>query len=148
VCTLREVADATLGDDVDAALSPLAGDESAPLAHHVVTEMHRVDAAAAELRAGRIDHLGPLLDASHRSLRDDFRVSCPELDLAVEATVGAGALGARMTGGGFGGSAIALLSARDVPAVAAEVDDAFGAAGFERPRFLRAIAAGPGARVG
>jgi galactokinase len=147
VCTLREVADATVADDVDEALRPLAGDHTSPLAHHVVTEMHRVDAAAAELRAGHVDGLGPLLDASHRSLRDDFRVSCLELDLAVDASVGAGALGARMTGGGFGGSAIALVAAKDAPAVAAAVDDAFAAAGYRQPRFLEAVAAGPGARV-
>jgi galactokinase len=150
VCSLRDVADATAGTDphaVDDTLRPLAGDESAPLARHVVTEMHRVDAAAAELLAGHIDNLGPLLDASHRSLRDDFRVSCPELDLAVEASVAAGAIGARMTGGGFGGSAIALLPASAVTTVASAVDEAFTAAGFRRPRFLRAIAAGPGGRI-
>jgi galactokinase len=100
------------------------------------------------LRAGRIDHLGPLLDASHRSLRDAFRVSCPELDLAVDASVGAGAVGARMTGGGFGGSAIALVPVGDLTAVATAVDEAFVAVGFRRPRFLEAVAAGPGARVG
>jgi galactokinase len=148
VCTLRDVADATAGDDVGDALRPLAGDESAPLAHHVVTEMHRVDSAAAALRAGRVDELGPLLDASHRSLRDDFGVSCPELDLAVDASVGSGALGARLTGGGFGGSAIALVPAGELQAVAAAVDEAFVAGGFRRPRFLRAAASGPGARVG
>ena len=148
VCTLRDLADATAGDDVDEALRPLGGDGSAPLAHHVVTEMHRVDAAAAGLRAGRIDELGPLFDASHRSLRDDFRVSCPELDLAVDASVGSGALGARLTGGGFGGSAIALVPTGELHAVAAAVDEAFVAGGFRRPRFLRAVASGPGARVG
>lgn len=150
VCTLREIADATAGAGaaaIEEALRPLAGDESAPLAHHVITEMHRVDAAVEELRAARIDHLGPLLDASHRSLRDDFRVSCPELDLAVEASVGAGAIGARMTGGGFGGSAIALVPAGDLEATATNVDEAFGAAGLQRPGFLRAIAAGPGGRL-
>ncbi len=128
--------------------SPLAGDETFPLAHHVVTEMHRVDAAAAELRAGRIDRLGPLLDASHRSLRDDFGVSCPELDLAVEAARTAGAFGARMTGAGFGGSAIALTAAGAAVDVASAVDRAFTEAGFSRPAFLLATAAGPAGRVG
>jgi galactokinase len=147
VCTLRDVADATRDGAVDAALRPLADDESAPLARHVVTEMHRVDAAAAELRAGHLDGLGLLLDASHRSLRDDFRVSCPELDLAVETSLRAGADGARMTGAGFGGSAIALVPASDGPAVAVAIDEAFVAAGLRRPRFLRAVAAGPGGRI-
>jgi galactokinase len=148
VGTLREVADATTVDGVADALRPLAGDETFALAHHVVTEMHRVDAAAAELRAGRIDRLGPLLDASHRSLRDDFRVSCPELDLAVEATRTAGAFGARMTGAGFGGSAIALTRAGAAVDVASAVDRAFTAAGFTQPAFLLATAAGPAGRVG
>jgi galactokinase len=147
VCSLREVADATDERGVDDALRPLAGDESAPLARHVVTEMHRVDAAVTQLRAGRIDDLGPALDASHRSLRDDFRVSCAALDLAVEAATRAGALGARMTGGGFGGSAIAVVPAHDVSTVAAAVEDAFVAAGHRRPGFLRAVAAAPGGRV-
>ncbi len=147
VGSLREVADATTDEALDETLRPLAGDEAWPLAHHVVTEMHRVDVAAAELGAGRIDGIGPLLEASHRSLRDDFRVSCPELDTAVDAAIEAGAVGARMTGGGFGGSAIALVATADVPAVVSAVDDAFGTAGFRRPRYLDAVPAGPGARV-
>ena len=66
----------------------------------------------AALQGGDWAALGPLLDASHASLRDDYEVSCEELDVAVEAARQAGALGARMTGGGFGGSAIALVPAR------------------------------------
>ena len=148
VSALREVADATTLDGVADALRPLAGDETFPLAHHVVTEMHRVDATAAELRAGRIDRLGPLLDTSHRSLRDDFRVSCAELDLAVGTARTAGAFGARMTGAGFGGSAIALTRAGAEVDVASAVDRAFTDAGFTRPAFLLATAAGPGGKVG
>jgi galactokinase len=109
--------------------------------------MHRVDVAAGELREGRIDAIGPVLEASHRSLRDDFRVSCPELDTAVDAAMNAGALGARMTGGGFGGSAIALVAAADVPAVVAAVEHAFGAAGFRPPGYLDAVPAGAGTRI-
>ncbi len=148
VSALREVADATTLDGVADALRPLAGDETFPLAHHVVTEMHRVDATAAELRAGRIDRLGPLLDTSHHSLRDDFRVSCAELDLAVGTARTAGAFGARMTGAGFGGSAIALTRAGAAVDVASAVDRAFTDAGFTRPAFLLATAAGPGGKVG
>lgn len=66
---------------------------------HVVTEIERVDAFVALLRAGDYDRIGPLMDASHASLRDDYEVSCPELDGAVDTARAAGALGARMTGG-------------------------------------------------
>ena len=77
-------------------------------ARHVVTENRRVLDTVALLRAGRIRQIGPLLSASHASLRDDFEVSTPELDRAAAAAEAAGALGARMTGAGFGGSVIAL----------------------------------------
>ena len=95
---------------------------------------------------GRWDALGPLLDASHESLREDYEVSCEELDLAVETARQAGALGARMTGGGFGGSAIALVPLERVDAVRAAVTTAFVAQGWRRPDFLVAEP-GPGARV-
>nr|MBA2383421.1 galactokinase [Actinomycetota bacterium] len=79
-----------------------------PRARHVVSENARVLEAARALRSGDADALGPLLLASHASLRDDFEVSTPELDALVEALVGAGALGARLTGAGFGGCVVAL----------------------------------------
>ena len=115
------------------------------LVRHVWTEVFRVEQCktlfssnvAAENPAWL--RLGELLDASHASLRDDYQVSCPELDLAVDAAREAGALGARMTGGGFGGSAIALVRAEDVSAVASAVDQQFRAAGFNRPAFLEAV---------
>ena len=81
-----------------------------PRARHVVTENERVRAFAGALRDEAIDDLGPLLLASHASLRDDFEVSTPELDHLVDALMGAGALGARLTGAGFGGSVIALTA--------------------------------------
>lgn len=108
-------------------------------ARHVVTEIARVRAAAELVRAGRIRDLGPLLDASHRSLRDDFEVSCPELDTAVAAAGAAGALGARMIGGGFGGSAIVLCDTAAVPRIAAAVTAAAAHHGFPRPRLLPAV---------
>ena len=77
---------------------------------------------------------GPLMDASHESLRVDYEVSCDELDVAVEAARAAGALGARMTGGGFGGSAIALIEADAATAVAEAVAEAFRRAGLARAR--------------
>src|SRR5215470_12429080 len=80
-------------------------------ARHVVTENHRVLQVADLLRAGQPGKIGALLSASHVSLRDDFEVSWAEADVAVEAALAAGALGARMTGGGFGGSVIALVRA-------------------------------------
>ncbi len=80
-------------------------------ARHVVTDDQRVQRVAALLRAGAVAGIGPLLTQSHASLRDDFEVSWPEADVAVDAAVAAGALGARMIGGGFGGSVIALVPA-------------------------------------
>jgi len=85
-----------------------------------------------------------LLDASHESLRADYEVSCAELDVAVAAARDAGALGARMTGGGFGGSAIALIEANAAAAVAEAVAGAFADHGWAEPGFLIAVA-GPGA---
>lgn len=107
--------------------------ELAPLVRHVVTENARVAEAVARLREGKAAALGPILTEGHASLRDDYRVSCPETDLAVAAALGAGALGARMTGGGFGGSVIALVEAGRESAVGGSVTAAFGAAGH-RPR--------------
>ena len=81
-----------------------------PLARHVVSENARVLAAAEALGNGDVDALGPLLNESHASLRDDFRVSTPELDALTEALRGAGAIGARLTGAGFGGCVVGLAS--------------------------------------
>jgi len=113
VRTLREVA------DVDA-LGRLPDPLLRRRARHVVTENRRVLETAELLRSGHLSQIGPLLTASHESLRDDFEVSWPEADVTVEAALTAGASGARMTGGGFGGSVIALVPA----AVAVEVADA------------------------
>jgi len=96
-------------------------------ARHVVTEDERVLRAVDRLRAGDLTGLGPLLLASHASLRDDFEVSIPELDRIVEEAMALGALGARMTGGGFGGCAIALVPDAALHAVLS----AFGDAAFE-----------------
>ena len=94
-------------------------------ARHVVTENARVLEAVGLLRSGELDRLGPLLAASHASLRDDYEVSSPELDTAVEAAVDAGAVGARMTGAGFGGSAIAYNLRRGLTLLGAEIFDGF-----------------------
>lgn len=100
---------------------------------HVVTENQRVLDTVETLRSAGAVAIGELLDASHRSMRDDFEISVPELDLAVESAVQAGALGARMTGGGFGGAAIALVRLGDLSRVQVAVDNAFGEHGYSQP---------------
>jgi galactokinase len=100
---------------------------------HIVTENQRVLDTVTALDLAGPRAIGDLLTASHASMRDDFEISVPELDLAVETTLAAGALGARMTGGGFGGAAIALISAELVPAATDAVYAAFAASGFRAP---------------
>lgn len=90
-------------------------------ARHVVSEIARVQTVVTLLEAGRIGDIGPLLNSSHASLRDDLQVSSPELDNVVDAACAAGALGARLTGGGFGGSALILVEQRVTPTVARAV---------------------------
>lgn len=114
---------------------------------HVVTEIDRVRQAAEALRVGDVRRLGELMTASHLSLRDDFEVSSPELDAVVEVALGTGAAGARMTGGGFGGSAIALVRTVELQSVAEAVASAFAARGWVAPHVLEATASGPAARV-
>ena len=138
VASLREVG------DLGAALSALDDEEVASRVRHVVTENDRVTQFAKLVDAGRIREVGPLMDASHDSLRDDYEVTCPELDTAVDAARAAGVLGARMTGGGFGGCAIALVD-RDVRNDAArQVVKAFRDAGFTHPD-LYVVTPGPAA---
>ncbi len=113
------------------------------LLRHVLSEQLRVVETiklfeAGEPTAGTWSKLGELLTASHASLRDDYQVTCPELDVAVDVALDAGALGARMTGGGFGGSAIALVRADEQDAVAHAVREAFASRGFNEPHFLSA----------
>ncbi|MFC4529250.1 galactokinase [Sphaerisporangium dianthi] len=130
--------------DLAAALSLLQGDERKRV-QHVVTENHRVEALIGLLRAGAVREIGSLLNASHLSLRDQYEVSSPELDVAVEAAVRGGARGARMTGGGFGGSAIALVADDRADRVRDEVAKAYEQHGWAAPRFFPASLA-PGAR--
>ena len=106
-------------------------------ARHVITENQRVLEAAALLRRGKVGGIGTLLNESHASLRDDFEISWPEADTAVDAAVKAGALGARMMGGGFGGSVIALLP-EDGGRVREAVSEAFARRGWPEPGFLDA----------
>lgn len=114
---------------------------------HVVTENARVREVAALLEAGRAADVGPVLTAGHASLRDDYEVTCPELDLAADAATAAGALGARMVGGGFGGSVLALVPRSAAETVAVAVAAAFADAGFAAPAFLVAEPADAAGRV-
>ncbi|WP_314097540.1 galactokinase [Microbacterium foliorum] len=100
---------------------------------HVVTENQRVLDTVRVLREDGARAIGDLLVASHASMRDDFEISVPELDTAVEAALAAGAIGARMTGGGFGGAAIALIEQDAVQQVTDAVNAAFAASGFTAP---------------
>jgi galactokinase len=108
-------------------------------ARHAVTEIARVQDAVAALRASDFVTLGKLINASHVSLRDDYTVSCPELDVAVNAANDAGAIGARMFGGGFGGSALALIKASDLQMTREAVTAAFEKNGFKKPRFFTSL---------
>lgn len=130
------------------ALTRLADDPvTRLLVQHIVTENHRVEEVVALLDSGRTRAIGPLLTAGHASLRDDFKISCRELDLAVDTANAAGALGARMTGGGFGGSAIVLVEEADAPAVGAAVTQAFAVAGHAAPRIFEAVPSAGAHRV-
>ena len=133
-------------DSLPQALARLSSDTLRRRARHVVTEIGRVGAAVDLLDRGETAALGDLFGASHASLRDDYEVSCDELDVAVEAAVGAGALGARMTGGGFGGSAIALVGEDGVDEVVAAVQVAFAARGFRAPDCFPVVASGGAGR--
>ncbi|MEO3934501.1 galactokinase [Micrococcaceae bacterium Sec7.4] len=114
---------------------------------HIVTENDRVLQTVDTLRSGGPARIGPLLDASHASMRDDFEISCPELDLAVDTARSHGAIGARMTGGGFGGSAIALTPVRYEQQVRDAVVRAFADAGFTAPDIFTVTPAAGAERV-
>ena len=123
---LREVT------DLDAAL-PRLDDLTARRVRHVVTENQRVLDATAALSAGDFERMGSLMTASHASMRDDYEITVPTVDLAVETLLASGALGARMTGGGFGGCVLALIPTALAEPAASAVSDAFAAAGFGAP---------------
>ena len=139
-------------EDVDEASAALSDERLAARTRHVVSEIARTRAFIELLDEGplegvRVAVAGALMNDSHDSLRDDYEVSCEELDVAVEAARAAGAYGARMTGGGFGGSAIALVSADAVLGVARAVADAYEARGWQAPHFIRALPGAPAGRL-
>ncbi|GAB2466440.1 galactokinase [Conyzicola lurida] len=111
----------------------LLDDETFRRVRHVVTEDQRVLDTVRALREEGPTAIGDLMDASHRSMRDDFEISVPELDLAVETAIANGAVGARMTGGGFGGAAIALIASESVSRLQVALDGAFAEHGFGQP---------------
>jgi galactokinase len=108
-------------------------------ARHAVTEMQRVLDCVDALSASDFEKVGRLINQSHASLRDDYTVSCPELDTAVDAAISAGALGSRMVGGGFGGSAIALIQASKTTDTIKAIEKAFSHKGFKAPRFFTSL---------
>ncbi|NDL58476.1 galactokinase [Phytoactinopolyspora mesophila] len=135
VPSLREVQQ----EPAETILAKLDDDVARRRVRHVLGENQRVSETVELLRAGRIRDIGALLTASHVSLRDDYEVTVPELDVAVDAALEAGALGARMTGGGFGGSIVALVDTARASLVGDEVHRAFARHGFTAPHVFTAI---------
>jgi galactokinase len=144
----RALGVASLRDASLESLSRIAASHPLELrrARHVISENARVTASLAILRAAQssgqatqLESLGPILSGGHASLRDDFEVTVPRLDVAAEVAERAGALGARMVGGGFGGSVIALVRSGAHERVAVAVSAAYAAHGWEAPRCFQAL---------
>jgi galactokinase len=133
--------------DLAAALDQLPDPVMRRRVRHVVTENSRVLEAVKILRTGRIVDLAPLLDASHESMRDDFEITVPQVDLAVETARTSGALGARMTGGGFGGCIIALVPAGEAERIGDEITQSFATAGYGPPAHFTAVPSAGAQRV-
>jgi len=134
-------------DALPATLDRLPDEVTRRRVRHVVTENQRVLETVALLRAGELTAIGPLLTASHASMRDDFEITVTEVDTAVEAALTAGAHGARMTGGGFGGCVLALVDGDAAEAVAAAVSDAYATRGFTAPATFTAWPSPGAARI-
>ncbi|MEB4208085.1 galactokinase [Mycobacterium sp. 94-17] len=141
--SLREVQDRA-GRDGAGVLAGVRDPVDARRARHVLTENQRVVDCVAALGDSDYAEAGRIFTASHASMRDDFEITTARIDLIADAAVRAGALGARMTGGGFGGCVIALVPLDRVDAVGAQVRGATADAGFERPSVTR-TRAGAGA---
>ena len=118
----------------------LLGDVVYKRARHVVTENERVTKTVELLSSSGPKSIGHLMNESHVSMRDDFQISITELDVAVETAISQGAVGARLTGGGFGGAAIALIEAGKVASLSAAVLDKFRDQGFEKPEIFTVTA--------
>jgi galactokinase len=142
VASLREVQDRGSG-----VLAALTDPVDARRARHILTENQRVLDVVAALGAGDFSDVGRLLTASHASMRDDFEITTEQIDRIADTAVRAGALGARMTGGGFGGCVIALVPSGAADAVGDAVRRAMNASGYTQPTITRTHA-GPGADHG
>ncbi|MEU6001771.1 galactokinase [Streptomyces sp. NPDC047197] len=125
--------------ELPAALEKLTDEKIRRYVRHIVSDDHRVEQVIGLLDAGEVRAIGPVLTEGHASLRDDLRISCEELDLVVSTANAAGAIGARMTGGGFGGSAIVLVEEVDAEPVTKTILEAFASAGFTAPRVFPAV---------
>ena len=135
VSSLRDLGVSDLGK-AEAILDPLVFKR----VRHVVTENARVLETVELLKSSGPTSIGNLMYASHESMRDDFEISIDELDLAVETAMSVGAVGARMTGGGFGGAAIALIDASKIETLKSEVSKAFRDSGFKEPELFSVLA--------
>lgn len=133
--------------DLDAALAALPDDVVRRRVRHVVTENTRVLEAVAALEASDWARLGTLMTDSHASMRDDYEITVPTVDLAVATALAEGALGSRMTGGGFGGSVITLCRADEADRIGAAISDAYAAAGFDAPLHRTVVPADGGRRL-
>jgi galactokinase len=120
-------------DGLSQTLARLSGDELRRRVRHVVTEDARTRTVVDALHRGDWPIVGAAMTASHASMRDDYEISAPELDLLVDTALEVGAVGARMTGGGFGGCAIVLTRADRVETVGTAVQKAFADAGYDEP---------------
>ncbi len=143
----RTLGVATLREATPDQVESLEEDRLRRRARHVVSEIARVEETVAALEAGDWREVGRLFDASHASMRDDFEISCEELDAVVDTAIAHGAVGARMTGGGFGGSAIALVPTDRVEAVGDAIAAEFAARGWAAPGVLPAPASASARQV-
>ena len=139
-------------EDLEAATQALSDERLIKRMRHVVSEIARTRALVELLKEGplegdRLKVVGALMNDSHDSLRDDYEVSCLELDVAVDAARAAGAYGARMTGGGFGGSAIALVDRGRLEETAQAVAQAYSERGLGAPAFIVAVPSAPAGKL-
>ena len=139
-------------EDLEAATQALSDERLIKRMRHVVSEIARTRALIELLKEGplegdRLKVVGALMNDSHDSLRDDYEVSCLELDVAVDAARAVGAYGARMTGGGFGGSAIALVDRERLEETAQAVAQAYSERGLDAPAFIVAVPSAPAGKL-
>jgi len=140
----------TTGDpqaDLDAALSKLPDARMRKRVRHVVSENDRTCAALDLARKGLLAEIPPLLNESHASMREDYEITVPTVDLAVETALAHGALGARMTGGGFGGCIIAWCPTGQAEHIGSAIHDAFEKAGLQKPSWFTAAPSGGAGRL-